>query len=615
MDIVRMRRQRVRTTLAAAGMLTTGAIAAGFALPKPLDLPPVPVPAENPLTESKRVLGKILFWDVQLSSDNTVACGTCHMPAAGMAEPFPASHPGADGAWGTADDARGSAGIVRQTASDGFVNDLLFGFERQVTGRSAQAVGMSMFADDLFWDGRASTTFRDPISGEVVIASGGGLESHVLAPPASDVEMAHEDRDWASIAARLAGLRPLAVATDLPPDVAAVIGPETRYPELFAAAFGDPEVTPVRIAFAIASYERTLVPDQTPFDTGTMTREQEQGWVFFNDPRTRCAECHTPPQFTNHEFRTIGLRPPSEDPGRMTVTGDPADAGAFKVPTLRNVGLKRSFMRDGRLDSLAEVLRFYHAPSGLQFSENIDPELPRIRVPGGWRPFIIDFLEGGLTDPRAAAGAFPFDRPTLHDELPANPRVIGGGRPGTDGRRPSLIAHAPPNLGNDGFAVGLIGGPPNATARVVLSERPPNDRGVLEPDPSAEPIAATPTLTLSDLGHATWSWPIPDDPSLVGRRMFVQWVIDAPAAGGGLVHSPVLQMRFFRDDPRQGLEPEEADATRGDRVREAAASGGDLTRGAGRGAGRGPGAGRGRGAGRGPAAGRGPGSGNGRGPG
>ena len=599
----RMRGRRLRVAVGATVLLATGALSAEVAIPPPLDLPPVPVPAENPLTESKRVLGKILFWDVQLSSDNTVACGTCHMPAAGMAEPFPVPHPGADGAWGTADDGRGSAGIVRQAGSGGFVHDMLFGFERQVTGRSAQAVGMSMFSDDLFWDGRASSAFNDPVTGEVLIASGGGLESHVLSPPTNDVEMAHEDRDWASIARRLAGLRPLAVATDLPPDVAAVIGPETRYPELFAAAFGDPEVTPVRIAFAIASYERTLVPDQTPFDTGTMTREQEQGWVFFNDPRTRCAECHTPPQFTNHEFRTIGLRPPSEDPGRMTVTGDPADAGAFKVPTLRNVGLKQSFMRDGRLGSFAEVLRFYHAPSGLQFSENIDPELPRIRVPGGWRPFIIAFLEEALTDPRAAAEEFPFDRPTMHHELPANPRVVGGGRPGIDGRLPELIALAPPNTGNDGFAIGLIGGAPGATARVLVSEQPPNARGVLEPDASDPPKF----MTLSDRVHATWSWPIPDDPSLVGRRLFVQWVIDAPAAGGGLVHSPVVQVRIFADDPRQGLEPGEAEteAGRGDR-RMGAASGDEAVR---RGGGRGPG----RGSGRGPAGGRGPGSGAGRG--
>ena len=57
-----------------------------FALVGRAELPPVPVPAENPITEPKRVLGKILFWDEQLSSDNSVACGTCHRPAWGGAD-------------------------------------------------------------------------------------------------------------------------------------------------------------------------------------------------------------------------------------------------------------------------------------------------------------------------------------------------------------------------------------------------------------------------------------------------------------------------------------------------------------------------------------------------
>ena len=70
-------------------------------------LPPVPVPNENPLTEAKRVLGKFLFWDEQLSSDNTVACGTCHIPANGGADsraPNLSIHPGANSIFGDADD-------------------------------------------------------------------------------------------------------------------------------------------------------------------------------------------------------------------------------------------------------------------------------------------------------------------------------------------------------------------------------------------------------------------------------------------------------------------------------------------------------------------------------
>src|SRR5262245_66193908 len=73
-------------------------------------LPPVPVPVENPITEQKRVLGKILFWDEQLSSDGSVACGTCHRPAAGGADPRAGRHPGIDK--GTIDDVMGSPGIA-----------------------------------------------------------------------------------------------------------------------------------------------------------------------------------------------------------------------------------------------------------------------------------------------------------------------------------------------------------------------------------------------------------------------------------------------------------------------------------------------------------------------
>ncbi len=526
-------------------------------LPPPMELPAVPVPPENPITEAKRVLGKALFWDVQLSSDNTVACGSCHMPAAGLADPAPRPHPGADGTWGTADDAVGSPGVVRRARGGGFVEDLLFGLDRQVTPRSAQGIGMAMFAGDLFWDGRARETFTDPVSGAVLIAEGGGLESHVLAPPVSDVEMAHEERDWPAIAERLARMRPLALATDLPPDLAEAIEPGMRYPALFARAFGDPAVTPARIAMAIATHERTLVPDRTPFDLGTMTSEQERGWVFFNDARTRCTECHVPPQFTNHEFRTIGLRPPSEDPGRMAVTGDPADAGAFKVPTLRNVGLKRSFMRDGRLGSLEEVLRFYHAPSRLQFRDNLDPVMPRIRVPGPWRRALVAFLAEGLTDPRVANETFPFDRPTLHEELDPNPRTVA---PGTRSRRGvalGVLAPAPPSLGNDGFAVAVTGGPPGATARVRLFRRPPPRTGGPEPFRVLGPF----TLAAGGRagGHATWSWPVPDDETLLGDRLYVQWEVDDPSRRGRLLRAPVLELRFTRDDPRQGLVPGDLD--------------------------------------------------------
>ena len=63
-------------------------------------LPPVPAPPQNPVTAEKAVLGKILFWDEQLSSDDTMACGTCHLPEANGADPRFGTHPGFDGLLG-----------------------------------------------------------------------------------------------------------------------------------------------------------------------------------------------------------------------------------------------------------------------------------------------------------------------------------------------------------------------------------------------------------------------------------------------------------------------------------------------------------------------------------
>ena len=98
----------MRTMSKRRGLVLVLALAASSRLAA--ELPAVPVPVENPITEPKRVLGKILFWDEQLSSDGSVACGTCHRPAAGGADPRTRRHPGIDK--GTIDDVMGSPGIV-----------------------------------------------------------------------------------------------------------------------------------------------------------------------------------------------------------------------------------------------------------------------------------------------------------------------------------------------------------------------------------------------------------------------------------------------------------------------------------------------------------------------
>ena len=393
-------------------------------------LPPPPVPPGNPLTEPKRVLGKILFWDERLSSGNTIACGSCHGPLSGGGDSRVATHPGPDGIIPSPDDIFGSPGVVRVDASGVAVEDPLFGFEVQVTPRAANTTLGAVYAPELFWDGRARGPFFDPETGAVSLPFGGALENQSVAPILSDVEMAREERSWADVRAKLESSLPLADATDLPSDVAEALQGSAGYPELFAAAFGDPAITGERIAFALASYERTLVPNQTPWDqfvagnATAMTPGQVQGWNFFqNSP---CQVCHTPPFFTNQSFRNLGLRPPAEDPGRQNVTGLVQDRGKFKVPTLRNVGLKPTHMHNGRLSTVLDSVLWYRPQNPDRFPDNLDPILP-ILVPPQVRPALVDFISNALTDPRVEAHTFPFDRPTLHGgELPLLDLWAGG---------------------------------------------------------------------------------------------------------------------------------------------------------------------------------------------
>jgi cytochrome c peroxidase len=379
-------------------------------------LPAVPVPVENPITEAKRVLGKILFWDEQLSSDNSMACGSCHAPTAAGADLRVAAHPGADNIFGNIDDVIGSPGVVRRNIQGIAIEDAVFGFDVQVTNRAAPNFFAGIWAPQQFWDGRAEGQLLDPIDGTVVIVANGSLEAQALGPILSSVEMASDGRTWADVTTKLETAVPMVYAASIPGDMLTAITASPTYGDLFATAFGDAEITPVRIAFAIATYERTLVADQTPFDLGTLTAQQAQGLaVAFNLPPpgapANCSACHIAPLFSDNTFRNIGVRPPAEDTGRQIVTGLAADLGRFKVPSLRNTGLKTTFMHNGSLTNLAQVIAFY-APGGQNSAVNIDPVMP-IALPAPVIPAVIDFLQNGLTDPRVAAGSFPFDAPAL----------------------------------------------------------------------------------------------------------------------------------------------------------------------------------------------------------
>lgn len=138
-------------------------------------LPPQPVPPENPITPAKATLGKLLFWDEQMSSNNRVACGTCSTFAAGGGDLRRVVNPGNDGVLPSPDDIFGSPGVVRSDASNDYLPDAKFGLQTQVTRRAAPGMMLAAWFPDLFWDGRARSTFLDPDTGAVLIAQGGAL--------------------------------------------------------------------------------------------------------------------------------------------------------------------------------------------------------------------------------------------------------------------------------------------------------------------------------------------------------------------------------------------------------------------------------------------------------
>ncbi|MEO7658922.1 MAG: cytochrome-c peroxidase, partial [Pyrinomonadaceae bacterium] len=263
-------------------------------------LEPPNAPTGNPVTAAKTALGKVLFWEEQLSSTKTVACVTCHINGASGSDPrsvvgdVSSTHPGADGIFGTGDDVIGSPGVPVSNSVGAYQWSTASGVRPQVTSRRSMPATNAGYAPLLFWDGRASQTFRDPITNLILLNGNAALESQAVGPPLSSVEMAHTGRDWNSTASELAAVKPLALATNIPPALTTWMGGRT-YPEMFAEAFGTSEVSSARIAMAIATYERVLFSDRTPFDlfvggANTLTAAEQRGRNIYNT--TNCNLCH-----------------------------------------------------------------------------------------------------------------------------------------------------------------------------------------------------------------------------------------------------------------------------------------------------------------------------------
>lgn len=427
----------------------------------------VAYPRHNPDDELKAMLGKVLFWEEQIGEDDTMACGTCHRPSAGGSDPrsaeLGARHPGLDGMLDPSpelesDDIRGAQGVKACTETDGSIEYADPSAPVQVTGRKPPSYLDAMFGLDLFWDGRASRDWADPenfsyfsegvnngaalsfeaelnpTTGNLV---GYGLESQAKGPPGSDVEMACAGQTWSDIVEKLGSVEPLAKAKSMPSDVEAFIAEYETYPAMFAAVYGgalktdlgagDDEINTARVVFAIATHERTMTSNQTPWDRwnagegDALTARQVRGFELFMGA-AKCSACHAPPSFMDNAYHFIGFHDPEWDIGRQAIESS-AVAGSMKTPTLRNVGLREPggllHRGDGPGRDLEGVMRLYNDggrrsdPAVLAL---IDPNIVKLNLSSDDIEAIIDFLRNGLTDPRAAEELPPFDRPVLGTE-------------------------------------------------------------------------------------------------------------------------------------------------------------------------------------------------------
>lgn len=203
-----------------------------------------------------------------------------------------------------------------------------FGHDRKPLRRNTPTLLNVAFNARFFWDGRAAS-----------------LEEQAAKVLLNPDEMRADEATLADRLGRIAGYR-----------------------ARFKAAFGDETITLARVTQAIATFERGLTTRANSFDaflrgnTNALPDAAVRGLHLFRT-EARCVNCHHGPAFTDGQFHNLGLSyygRALEDLGRHQFTKQPADVGAFKTPTLRNLARTAPYMHNGRFE-LDGVLNLYNA--------------------------------------------------------------------------------------------------------------------------------------------------------------------------------------------------------------------------------------------------------------
>ena len=334
------------------------------------DFPDINAPADNPTTLEKVALGRFLFFDPVLSTNNDMSCSTCHHPDLGFS------------------DGR-STGMG--TGGTGYGPDRSGGFE---FSRSTMSHWNVAYNTSFLWNG-ADSSLEQVAAGTIV----------------SPEEF---DSDPDQVVAKLQAI------------------PE--YVRLFEAAFGGGKesITYGNITRAIAAFQRTLLSLNSPYDRyvagdfEALTPQQRRGLALFRSARLRCNSCHWAPTFSDNSYTVTGVPPlpgTEYDPGRAAV--DPQGGyRAFKAPTLRNIALTVPYMHNGVFKTLNEVIDFYAQGGGRKDGvQDVDVNVQGFEISDSEKADLIAFLYA-LTD----ESALPEIPTSVPSGLPVVPRLVNPAR-------------------------------------------------------------------------------------------------------------------------------------------------------------------------------------------
>lgn len=249
------------------------------------------------------------------------------------------------------------------------------GFKSQTLARATPVITNTGYNSIQMWDGRKKT-----------------LEDQAIGPMEASVEMQTN----------------FSALLDL-------IKNTKGYQTAFEKAYPGEGVNKSTLAKAIASYERTIISNNSPFDQwvkgdkNALNAQQVNGFkLFINPEKGNCAVCHSAPNFTDNGFHNVGLKSwgdENPDMGRYAERPLGLMKGAFKTPTLRDISLSAPYFHDGSSTTLSEVVDHYN--KGGIVKTNLSPNMKSLTLSKQEQADIVAFLRSLTSKPK------PVSLPTL----------------------------------------------------------------------------------------------------------------------------------------------------------------------------------------------------------